>query len=107
MKKLTAYVSGRVQKAGYRARVIAFAEAFGLKGIVQNLDDGRLRIIAAGEETVLEQFIKAIDIKNTVKSVLLRAILDCQFEGNFEVLYPSRELLDQLNQALIGLELTA
>jgi acylphosphatase len=66
MKRLTAYVSGKVQKAGYRARVMDFAKAFGLKGVVQNLDDGRVRIMAEGEDATLEQFLKAIDIKNTV-----------------------------------------
>jgi acylphosphatase len=66
MKRLTAYVSGKVQKAGYRARVKAFARAFGLKGLVQNLDDGRVKITAEGEDAILEQFLKAIGIKNTV-----------------------------------------
>ena len=66
MKRLTAYVSGKVQKAGYRARVVDIARTFGLKGVVQNLDDGRVKIIADGEDDVLEQFLKAIDIKNTV-----------------------------------------
>jgi acylphosphatase len=66
MKRLTAYVSGKVQKAGYRARVMDFAKAFGLKGFVQNLEDGRVEIIAEVEEATLELFLKAIDIKNTV-----------------------------------------
>jgi acylphosphatase len=66
MKRLTAYVSGKVQKAGYRARVMKIARDLGLKGLVQNLDDGRTWITAEGEDDRLEQFLKAIDIKNTI-----------------------------------------
>jgi len=38
-KRLTAYVSGTVQKVGYRARVMDFAKMLGLSGTVENLDD--------------------------------------------------------------------
>ncbi|NMB85103.1 MAG: acylphosphatase, partial [Methanothrix sp.] len=44
--RLTAIVSGKVQEAGYRARVVDIANAFGLKGMVENLLDGRVKIIA-------------------------------------------------------------
>ncbi len=45
---MTAYASGRVQRTGYRARAIEMAKAFGLRGFVQNLDDGRVKIVAQG-----------------------------------------------------------
>jgi len=41
MKQLTAYVSGKVQKTGYRSRVTDIARALGFKGFVENLDDGK------------------------------------------------------------------
>jgi hypothetical protein len=44
MKRLIAYVSGRVQKVGYRSRIVGMAKAFGLKGWVENLADGRVKI---------------------------------------------------------------
>ncbi len=69
MKRLIAYVSGTVQKVGYRGRVIDIANAFGLKGMVENLKDGRVLIIAEGEEKKLEWFEDAIDIKNTLIKV--------------------------------------
>ena len=65
MKRLTAYVSGKVQRVGYRARVIQLANGLGLKGIIENLSDGRVRIIAEGDEEKLKLFEGAIDIKNT------------------------------------------
>ncbi len=60
---------GMVQKTGYRARVVDFAGVLGLKGIVENLDDGRVKIIAEGDEDKLKWFEEAINIKNTLIQV--------------------------------------
>jgi acylphosphatase len=69
MKRLTAYVSGSVQKVGYRARVVHIANALGLKGLIENLADGRVRIIAEGRDDKLKWFEEAIEIKNTLIQV--------------------------------------
>ena len=69
MKRLTAYVSGKVQKTGYRARVVDFGRLLKLKGTVENLDDGRVKIIAEGDEDKLKWFEEAINIKNTLIQV--------------------------------------
>ena len=70
MQRLTAHISGRVQKTGYRARVLAIARDFGLKGYVQNLDDGRVKVVAEGETGDLESLLAALDIKNTIINVV-------------------------------------
>ncbi len=64
--KLTAFVSGKVQEVGYRARIVDIANAFGLKGMVENQKDGRVKIIAEGEDEKLKWFESAIDIKNSL-----------------------------------------
>jgi acylphosphatase len=69
MKRLTAYVSGQVQRTGYRIRIIDIARALGLKGTVENLDDGRVKIMAEGDDDKLKWFEEAIDIKNTLINV--------------------------------------
>jgi len=69
MKQLSAYVSGNVQRVGYRARVIQLANGLGLKGFVENLSDERVRIVAQGEEKKLKLFEGAIDIKNSLIKV--------------------------------------
>jgi acylphosphatase len=66
MMKLTAFVSGKVQGVGYRDRVVDIANAFSLKGMVENQKDGRVKIIAEGEDEKLKWFESAIDIKNTL-----------------------------------------
>ena len=70
MQRLTAYISGKVQKTGYRARVLTIARDFGLKGYVQNLDDGRVKVVAEGETGDLESLLGALDIKNTIINVV-------------------------------------
>jgi len=65
--RFTAYVSGKVQEVGYRARVVDIANALCLKGMIENLKDGRVKIIAEGEdEKKLKWFEDAIDIKNAL-----------------------------------------
>jgi len=65
--RFTAYVYGKVQEVGYRARVVDIANALGLKGMIENLKDGRVKIIAEGEdEKKIKWFEDAIDIKNAL-----------------------------------------
>jgi acylphosphatase len=69
MKRLVAYVSGSVQKTGYRARVVDFATMLGLKGVVENLDDGRVKIVAEGDSDKLKWFEEAINIHDNLIQV--------------------------------------
>ena len=48
MKILRAFVSGTVQKTGYRSKVVNLANFLGLVGFVQNLPDGRVKVVAEG-----------------------------------------------------------
>ncbi len=69
MKRIAAIMSGKVQNVGYRARVVEIAKKSGITGTVQNLADGRVKIIADGEERDLESFLDAISIKNALINV--------------------------------------
>jgi len=69
MRKLIAHVSGKVQMAGYRSKVVTIAKAFDLKGYVKNLPDGRVKVLAEGTKADLERFVKAIRIENTLIKV--------------------------------------
>jgi acylphosphatase len=69
MQKLLAIVSGKVQMAGYRSKVVTIARAFGLNGYVRNLQDGRVKILAEGPFDDLNRFLKAIRIENTLIKV--------------------------------------
>ena len=66
MKKVTLHVTGKVQQVGFRSKAVAIADALGIKGNVQNLVDGRVKIVAEGEEADLERFIRGVNIQNTL-----------------------------------------
>jgi len=69
MERHVIWVSGKVQKAGYRARVVAIAKDLGIKGMVENLPDGRVKVIAEGEEADLQRFAEALRIRNALIDV--------------------------------------
>ena len=103
MRRLTAYISGKVQKTGYRARVISIARDFGLLGYVQNLDDGRVKVVAEGEDYDLESLLAALDIKNTLIRVAdiqkeYSAATD-EFQGFFKAITGNGETDQRLDEA--------
>ncbi len=53
-----AFVSGRVQAVGYRMFVRRHADELGLTGYVQNLPDGRVKIVASGPEMTITELIE-------------------------------------------------
>ena len=103
MRRLTAYISGKVQKTGYRARVLSIARDFGLLGYVQNLDDGRVKVVAEGEDYDLESLLAAIDIKNTLIRVadIQKEYSDStdEFQGFFKAVTDIAEIDPRLDEA--------
>lgn len=69
MKKVTLHVSGNVQRVGYRAKVKSIAKVLDIKGSIQNLPDGKVKIIAQGEQTELDKLIHDINISNSLINV--------------------------------------
>jgi acylphosphatase len=103
MRRLTAHISGKVQKTGYRARVLSIARDFGLLDYVQNLDDGRVKVVAEGEDYDLESLLAAIDIKNTLIRVadIQKEYSDAtdEFQGFFKAVSGNGETDQRLDQA--------
>jgi len=60
MKSIEVFISGRVQKVGFRACIRKIASDLHVTGMVTNLQDGRVQIIATGEAMILEKFISMI-----------------------------------------------
>ncbi|MFZ2470993.1 MAG: acylphosphatase [Methanothrix sp.] len=116
MKRVVAYVSGSVQKTGYRTKVADFAGMLGLKGVVENLNDGRVKIVAEGDEDKIKWFEEAINIKDSLIQVASIEREYSEPSGDFSRFYKladksetdSRQdiaqvLLNNLNGAVNGL----
>lgn len=61
--RLEATVHGEVQRAGYRYLVQDMARKFNVKGYVQNMPDGTVKIVAEAPKKTIEKFVKTIRIK--------------------------------------------
>jgi acylphosphatase len=59
-KRLHIFYSGRVQGVGFRYTVKSVVSGFEVTGMVRNLADGRVELLAEGAQTELEEFRKAI-----------------------------------------------
>jgi acylphosphatase len=51
------FVSGRVQGVFYRATCVREATRRGLRGFARNLADGRVEVLACGEESAVNEFV--------------------------------------------------
>jgi len=51
-------IAGRVQRVGYRDWAVREAHGLGLTGWVRNIRDGRVEIIAEGDENALAVFVE-------------------------------------------------
>ena len=59
-KRADVYYSGRVQGVGFRYSVREVACGFEVTGFVRNLPDGRVEMVAEGEEEEVQAFLEAI-----------------------------------------------
>lgn len=59
-KRVHALYSGSVQGVGFRFTAEASARKFKVNGWVSNLRDGRVEVVAEGEETDLKDFLGQI-----------------------------------------------
>jgi len=57
MIRQTVYYSGQVQGVGFRYTACRTAEGLAVSGFVRNLADGRVELIAEGEEGEVERYL--------------------------------------------------
>jgi acylphosphatase len=59
-RRMQVHYSGRVQGVGFRYQAREVAAGYEITGFVRNLPDGRVELIAEGEEPELNQFREAV-----------------------------------------------
>ncbi len=61
MQRREVHYSGHVQGVGFRFTTQSIASQFAVTGFVQNLTDGRVRVVAEGEPAELDQFFDTLE----------------------------------------------
>jgi len=83
-------VHGLVQGVGYRFYCIRKARSLGLCGWVKNNPDGTVSVVAEGDRSLLEEFIKELKVGPASASVTDIEIAWTPFTGqyqDFEITY--------------------
>jgi len=71
---MTVFFLGKVQGVGFRYTTKTVATGFEVTGVVKNLPDGRVELIAEGDKRELEEFLQGIrdsEVGRFVKSELV------------------------------------
>ena len=63
MIRRTTHFSGHVQGVGFRYTVLDLAKGFDVRGYVRNLPDGRVELVAEGDEAEIAKLIERIGEK--------------------------------------------
>ena len=64
-----ALVGGRVQGVFYRASAAREASALGLEGYARNLPDGRVEVLACGEQESVDTFLRWLWVGSSASRV--------------------------------------
>ena len=77
------FYRGQVQGVGFRYRSASIAARYRVTGFVQNLDDGRVHLVAEGEVGELDKFLA--DIADTLQNFIRDTQVDVgPATGEFE-----------------------
>jgi len=85
--RITCFVSGRVQGVGFRFHTKHTSQRFQVFGTVENLTDGRVKIIAEGESEEVARFLDSVEQSmtgNVSKSERFESAATHEFD-NFSV----------------------
>jgi acylphosphatase len=63
------WVSGRVQGVYYRGSAAQRARELGVTGYARNLPDGRVEVLACGEDAAVDAFVKWLWVGSTASRV--------------------------------------
>lgn len=83
-KQLRALFSGQVQGVGFRFTTQRIACQFPVTGYVKNLANGKVELVAEGEEKVLQDFLLAVSQSKMQNYIRDREIAWSDTEGKFK-----------------------
>jgi acylphosphatase len=83
MKRIHAYVSGRVQGVFFRGAAQRTATDLNLTGWVRNMEDGRVEVLLEGEDTAVNKMVAWCKIGPPAARVDYVTIAEEPFTGSF------------------------
>jgi acylphosphatase len=75
--------SGRVQGVGFRFHAQKFAEAEGVCGWIQNMDDGTVEAVFEGEEEAVKRVMESCRTGNPSARISGTEVVKMKFTGEF------------------------
>jgi len=75
------FVSGRVQGVFYRGSAARRARELGVRGYARNLADGRVEVLACGEEEAVQTFVSWLWTGSSASKVTAVEVADATDEG--------------------------
>ena len=90
MRTIHAFISGRVQAVGFRYFTITKAQSIGINGWVKNTSDGRVEVVAQGEEQRINTFINQLKkgpSTSDVKDIHIEELDQSPEYRSFEITY--------------------
>ena len=84
MKRIHVWVSGVVQGVGFRYFTIRQAREVGVSGWVKNTYDGKVEIIAEGEEWQLKEFTENVKVGPSHSSVSGVEVQEEKYQNEFK-----------------------
>ena len=84
-----AFYSGRVQGVGFRQSVCSLASGSELRGYVQNLDNGKVRLVVEGEGDEVDHLLqKVADFwSNHISNIQITDVNTSGMFSNFSIRY--------------------
>ncbi|NIQ07789.1 MAG: acylphosphatase [Candidatus Korarchaeota archaeon] len=83
-KRVHVFIDGRVQMVGFRASTRRKAHRLGINGWIKNLQDGRVEVVAEGNEKQVEELIDFLHQGPPAARVENVQITDEKYQGEFE-----------------------
>lgn len=77
------HYSGRVQGVGFRCTVKSLVPGYDVLGIIRNLPDGRVELVAEGERAELEAFLQAVRDSGLRRNIRDEEIVYGEGQDNF------------------------
>ena len=84
MKRVHLFISGRVQGVFFRYNTKRVAEKLGVFGWVRNLEDGRVEVVAEGEEDKIDKLIEFCKRGPPLARVDKVEVKEEEFRGKFD-----------------------